>query len=88
MKTFLRLIPLCLLVLFVSCGNIEDKQVTISYGEAKKAVRLGDYYWIRPTDGKMLIAADSKMASSGMFRQFFIERDKGPIHPDGRRCPT
>ena len=27
-------------------------------------------------------------ASSGMFRQFFIERDKGPIHPDGRRCPT
>src|ERR1017187_1092329 len=23
-------------------------------------------------------------ASSGMFRQFFIERDKGPIHPDGR----
>ena len=26
-------------------------------------------------------------ASSGMFRQFFIERDKGPIHPDGRRCP-
>jgi hypothetical protein len=28
------------------------------------------------------------MASSGMFRQFFIERDKGPIHPDGRRCPT
>jgi hypothetical protein len=30
----------------------------------------------------------SKLASSGMFRQFFIERDKGPIHPDGRRCPT
>ena len=29
-----------------------------------------------------------KKASSGMFRQFFIERDKGPIHPDGRRCPT
>jgi hypothetical protein len=28
------------------------------------------------------------VASSGMFRQFFIERDKGPIHPDGRRCPT
>jgi|ERR1035437_168590 hypothetical protein len=28
------------------------------------------------------------LASSGMFRQFFIERDKGPIHPDGRRCPT
>ena len=27
------------------------------------------------------------LASSGMFRQFFIERDKGPIHPDGRRCP-
>ncbi len=27
-------------------------------------------------------------ASSGMFRQFFIERDKGPIHPNGRRCPT
>ena len=29
-----------------------------------------------------------KKASSGMFRQFFIERDKGPIHPNGRRCPT
>jgi hypothetical protein len=28
------------------------------------------------------------IASSGMVRQFFIERDKGPIHPDGRRCPT
>jgi hypothetical protein len=26
-------------------------------------------------------------ASSGMFRQFFIERDKGPIHRGGRRCP-
>src|ERR1035437_1060496 len=27
------------------------------------------------------------LASSGMFRQFFIERDKGPIRLDGRRCP-
>ena len=66
MKTFLRLIPLCLLVLIVSCGNIEDKQVTISYGEAKKAVRLGDYYWIQPTDGKMVIAADSKTDPIGV----------------------
>jgi hypothetical protein len=32
--------------------------------------------------------AVENIASSGMFRQFFIERDKGPIHPDGRRCPT
>ena len=30
----------------------------------------------------------SKMASSGMLRRFFIERDKGPIHPNGRRCRT
>jgi alpha-tubulin suppressor-like RCC1 family protein len=30
----------------------------------------------------------TNIASSGMFRQFFIERDKGPIHPDGRRCRT
>jgi|SRR5208282_2162844 len=35
-----------------------------------------------------LYAGDAFYASSGMFRQFFIERDKGPIHPDGRRCLT
>jgi hypothetical protein len=65
-KTFLRLIPLCFLVLFVSCGNIEDKQVTISFGEAKKAVRLGDYYWVKPTDGNTVIAADSNMNPVGI----------------------
>jgi hypothetical protein len=27
-------------------------------------------------------------ASSGMFWGFFIERDKGPIHPGGKRCPS
>jgi hypothetical protein len=31
---------------------------------------------------------EAKKASSGMLRGFFIERDKGPIHPNGRRCPT
>jgi len=46
--------------------HIEDKQVTISYGEAKKAVRLGDYFWIQPTDGKLVFAADSKMQPVGV----------------------
>jgi hypothetical protein len=39
-------------------------------------------------DGHIELFSDYlEYASSGMFRQFFIERDKGPIHPDGRRCP-
>src|ERR1035437_1746352 len=37
--------------------------------------------------GTLLMGWGGFYASSGMFRQFFIERDKGPIHPDGRRCP-
>ena len=66
MKTLLKLLPVCLVALCVSCGNIEDRQVTISFGEAKKAVRLGDYYWMKPTDGNTVIAADSKMNPIGI----------------------
>ena len=68
MKLSLRrlAIALCLAVLCVSCGKIEDTQVTISYGPAKKAVRLGDYFWIQQNDGKTVIATNSKMEPVGL----------------------
>lgn len=56
------------MVLLVSCGNIEDKQVTISFGEAKKAVRLGDYFWIKTADQNMVVATDSKMEPVGVIK--------------------
>jgi hypothetical protein len=56
-----------------------DNPVVIGSGIALGAAFAGEIEFVR---------IYRRMASSGMFRQFFIERDKGPIHPDGRRCPT
>jgi hypothetical protein len=36
----------------------------------------------------LFLMKEYNSASSGMLRRFFIERDKGPIHPNGRRCRT
>lgn len=75
MKALLKFLAFCLLVLCVSCGKIEDKQVTISYGPAKKPVRLGDYYWTQVLDGDTIAALDSKMVPVGTISKQENPRD-------------
>ena len=57
---------LFLSVSLASCGKIEDEQVTIAFGPAKKAVRVGDYYWIKADEANTLIAGDAKMQPVGL----------------------
>ena len=64
MKTILRTLIICLLVVCGSCGKIADKEVTITYVGGNKPVRLGDYYW--SNNGDSVTAVDSKTEIAGI----------------------